>query len=90
MDYDREGEAIAWHLNEVLKLKPEQTKRITFTEITKKAILNSIENPSQIDMNMFYSQQARMVLDKLIGYMISPILWKQFNNWKLLVVVFKV
>ena len=83
MDYDREGEAIAWHLNEVLKLKPEQTKRITFTEITKKAILNSIENPSQIDMNMFYSQQARMVLDKLIGYMISPILWKQFNNWKL-------
>lgn len=83
MDYDREGEAIAWHLNEVLKLKPEQTKRITFTEITKKAILNSIKNPSQIDMNMFYSQQARMVLDKLIGYMISPILWKQFNNWKL-------
>ena len=83
MDYDREGEAIAWHLNEVLKLKPEQTRRITFTEITKKAILNSIENPSQIDMNMFYSQQARMVLDKLIGYMISPILWKQFNNWKL-------
>ena len=49
----------------------------------QKAILNSIENPSQIDMNMFYSQQARMVLDKLIGYMISPILWKQFNNWKL-------
>lgn len=83
MDYDREGEAIAWHLNEVLKLKPSQTKRILFTEITKKAILNAVENPTQIDMNMFYSQQARMVLDKLIGYMISPILWKNFNNWKL-------
>ena len=83
MDYDREGEAIAWHLNEVLKLKSAQTKRITFTEITKKAILNSLKSPSQIDMNMFYSQQARMVLDKLIGYMISPILWKHFNNWKL-------
>ena len=83
MDYDREGEAIAWHLNEVLKLKPQQTKRILFTEITKKAILTSLANPTQIDMNMFYSQQARMVLDKLIGYMISPILWKQFNNWKL-------
>ena len=83
MDYDREGEAIAWHLNEVLKLKPQQTKRILFTEITKKAILASLANPTQIDMNMFYSQQARMVLDKLIGYMISPILWKQYNNWKL-------
>ena len=83
MDYDREGEAIAWHLNEVLKLKPSQTKRILFTEITKKAILNAVEKPTQIDMNMFYSQQARMVLDKLIGYMLSPILWKNFNNWKL-------
>lgn len=83
MDYDREGEAIAWHLNEVLKLKPKQTKRILFTEITKKAITTALEKPTQIDMNMFYSQQARMVLDKLIGYSISPILWKQFNNWKL-------
>jgi len=83
MDYDREGEAIAWHLYEVLKLKKVETKRITFTEITKKAILNSIQNPTDIDMNMFYSQQARMVLDKLLGYMISPILWKQFSNYKL-------
>jgi DNA topoisomerase I len=83
MDFDREGEAIAWHLNEVLKLKKTQTKRITFTEITKKAILTAIDNPTDIDMNMFYSQQARMVLDKLIGYMISPILWKQFSNYKL-------
>jgi len=83
MDFDREGEAIAWHLNEVLKLKKSQTKRITFTEITKKAILTAIDNPTDIDMNMFYSQQARMVLDKLIGYMISPILWKQFSNYKL-------
>ncbi len=83
MDLDREGEAIAWHIKEVLKLKENQIKRITFTQITKKAILDSIENPSTIDMNMFYSQQARMILDKLIGYKVSPILWKEFGNWKL-------
>jgi DNA topoisomerase I len=82
-DYDREGEAIAWHLSEVLKLKPENRKRIIFTEITKKAILNSISNPGDIDMNMFYSQQARMVLDKLIGYKVSPTLWQQYKNYQL-------
>ena len=82
-DYDREGEAIAWHLSEVLKLKPENRKRIIFTEITKKAILNSISKPGDIDMNMFYSQQARMVLDKLIGYKVSPTLWQQYKNYQL-------
>ena len=82
-DYDREGEAIAWHLNEVLKIKKENRRRIVFTEITKKAILKAIEKPTDIDMNMFYSQQARMILDKLIGYRVSPVLWNQFNNFKL-------
>ena len=82
-DYDREGEAIAWHLSEVLKLNPQNRKRIIFTEITKKAILNSISKPGDIDMNMFYSQQARMVLDKLIGYKVSPILWGQYKNYQL-------
>ena len=83
MDYDREGEAIAWHLKEVLNIKESKIKRITFTQITKKAILDSINNPGKIDMNMFYAQQARMILDKLIGYKVSPILWKQYGNWKL-------
>lgn len=82
-DYDREGEAISWHLSEVLKIKPENRKRIVFTEITKKAILNSMKKPGDIDMNKFYAQQARMVLDKLIGYKISPILWKKYMNFKL-------
>ena len=82
-DFDREGEAIAWHVSEVLKLKPENRKRIVFTEITKKAILKAIEDPGDIDMNMFHSQQARMVLDKLIGYLLSPLLWNQYSNWKL-------
>ena len=82
-DFDREGEAIAWHVSEVLRLKPENRKRIVFTEITKKAILKAIEEPGDIDMNMFYSQQARMVLDKLIGYLLSPLLWNQYSNWKL-------
>ena len=79
-DYDREGEAIAWHISQALKLKPENSKRIIFTEITKTAILNSIENPTSIDINMFHSQQARRVLDRIIGYLISPILWKQIQS----------
>ena len=83
MDYDREGEAIAWHLKEVLNIKEDKLKRITFTQITKKAILEAIENPGQIDMNMFYAQQARMILDKLIGYSVSPILHKKYGNWNL-------
>ena len=80
-DYDREGEAIGWHLYDYFKIK--KYERIIFTEITKKAILKAIEKPTKLDMNMIYSQQARMVLDKLIGYRLSPLLWKEYNNWKL-------
>ena len=79
-DFDREGEAIAWHIKEVLKLKESCSKRIVFTEITKTAILNAIQNPTTINLNMFYAQQARRVLDRIIGYLISPILWKQIQS----------
>lgn len=79
-DFDREGEAIAWHIQEVLKLKPQNSKRIIFTEITKSAILQAVENPTTINQNMFYAQQARRVLDRIIGYLISPILWKQIQS----------
>jgi DNA topoisomerase I len=79
-DYDREGESIAWHISEVLKLNKKNSKRIVFTEITKNAILNSIKNPTELDINMFYAQQARRILDRLIGYLISPILWKQIQS----------
>jgi DNA topoisomerase I len=82
-DYDREGEAIAFHLAEELKVPLCNQKRILFTSITKKAILDSIANPTKIDMNMFNSQQARSILDKLIGFKISPILWANFKNYKL-------
>ncbi len=78
-DEDREGEAIAWHLQETLKLDPERTQRIVFNEITKTAILHAIENPRQIDMNLVDAQQARRVLDRLVGYEISPILWSKIK-----------
>ena len=78
-DEDREGEAIAWHLQETLKLDPETTQRIVFNEITKTAILHAIENPRQIDMNLVDAQQARRVLDRLVGYEISPILWSKIK-----------
>ena len=78
-DEDREGEAIAWHLRETLDLKPEKTKRIVFNEITKNAILHAIENPRDIDMNLVDAQQARRVLDRLVGYEISPILWAKIK-----------
>lgn len=76
-DEDREGEAIAWHLQEALGLKKEKTKRIAFHEITQDAILNAIENPRAIDMNLVMAQQARRVLDRLVGFELSPVLWKK-------------
>ena len=76
-DEDREGEAIAWHLYEVLKLNPEHTKRIVFHEITKSAILNAIEHPRHIDLNLVDAQQARRVLDRIVGFELSPVLWRK-------------
>ncbi len=76
-DEDREGEAIAWHLFEALNLKQDQTQRIVFNEITKTAILKAIENPKGIDYNLVNAQQARRVLDRLVGFELSPILWKK-------------
>ncbi len=78
-DEDREGEAIAWHLYEVLGLKPENTRRIVFHEITKNAILNTIEHPREIDINLVDAQQARRVLDRLVGFELSPVLWKKIR-----------
>ena len=78
-DEDREGEAIAWHLYEVLGLKPENTRRIVFHEITKKAILNAIANPRDIDLARVDAQQARRVLDRLVGFELSPVLWKKIR-----------
>ena len=78
-DEDREGEAIAWHLYEVLGLKPENTRRIVFHEITKNAILNAIANPRSIDINRVDAQQARRVLDRIVGFELSPVLWKKIK-----------
>ena len=78
-DEDREGEAISWHLFETLGLKKENTRRIVFHEITRDAILKAIENPRDIDMNLVNAQQARRVLDRLVGFELSPILWRKIQ-----------
>ena len=79
-DEDREGESISWHLAEVLKLDPKTTKRIVFHEITKPAIKNAIENPRFIDMNLVNAQQARRVLDRIVGFELSPVLWRKVGS----------
>ena len=79
-DDDREGESISWHLKEALSLNDVQTSRIVFREITKNAILNALQNPRGIDLDLVYSQQARRVLDRLVGYDLSPLLWKKIKR----------
>ena len=79
-DEDREGEAISWHLAQTLGLNPESTRRIVFHEITKDAILNAIQNPRTIDMGLVDAQQARRVLDRLVGFELSPILWRKIQR----------
>ncbi|MEK7603208.1 MAG: DNA topoisomerase, partial [Patescibacteria group bacterium] len=76
-DEDREGEAIAWHLCEALKLETKKTKRIVFHEITKSAIEHAVQNPRTVDVRLVDAQQARRVLDRLVGYELSPVLWKK-------------
>jgi DNA topoisomerase-1 len=79
-DEDREGEAIAWHLQKVLKLDDNNTKRITFNEITKDAISKAIANPRKVDLNLVNAQQARRILDRLVGFELSPVLWKKVKS----------
>ena len=81
-DDDREGEAIAWHICQVCKLDPRTTKRIIFHEITKPAITKAVSKPGRINMDMVNSQKARQVLDLLVGFTISPVLWKNISSNK--------
>src|SRR5215471_752443 len=78
-DEDREGEAISWHLCEVLGLDPKTTKRIVFHEITKPAIRKAVSNPRTVDMNLVNAQQARRVLDRIVGFELSPVLWRKMS-----------
>ena len=78
-DEDREGEAISWHLMEALKLDAKKTKRITFNEITKSAVSKAIENPRELDVNLVNAQQARRILDRIVGFELSPVLWKKIK-----------
>jgi len=79
-DEDREGEAISWHLTETLGLQPDKTRRIVFHEITKDAILNAVEHPRSLDMDLVNAQQARRVLDRLVGFELSPVLWRKIQR----------
>src|SRR5215211_173871 len=78
-DEDREGEAISWHLCEVLGLDPKKTKRIVFHEITKPAIQSAVQNPRTVDMNLVNAQQARRILDRIVGFELSPVLWRKIS-----------
>src|SRR5580765_3154257 len=78
-DEDREGEAISWHLCEVLGLDPKTTKRIVFHEITKPAIIAAVANPRRLDMNLVMAQQARRILDRIVGFELSPVLWRKIS-----------
>ncbi|MDQ3550610.1 MAG: toprim domain-containing protein, partial [Bacteroidota bacterium] len=78
-DEDREGEAISWHLCEVLGLDPKTTKRIVFHEITKPAIQKAVQNPRTVDMNLVNAQQARRILDRIVGFELSPVLWRKMS-----------
>src|SRR5829696_6009697 len=81
-DEDREGEAIAWHLCEVLKLDPKTTKRIVFHEITKNAIEEAVKKPRTVDMNLVQAQQARQILDRIVGFELSPVVWQKVPGGK--------
>ena len=79
-DPDREGEAISWHLKELLELPEEKTHRVTFNEITQKVVRESIQNPRDIDYDLVDAQQARRILDRIVGYQLSPLLWKKVRR----------
>ena len=76
-DPDREGEAISWHIKELFKLKDKNSRRVTFNEITKQAVRSGIENPRDIDIDLVNAQQARRILDRIVGYQLSPFLWRK-------------